>query len=243
MVMFVPEAGIVRYWRPLLLLVLSMIVALLTAYCLLNGIQTVFPHIYYVPIILAAFWYRKSGILYAASMGLFYLTCVILLSGYNPNYVVAAAARMAVFVIIAAVVAVLSMRICCQKKEIEESEKKFHAIWEHIQAGIILVDAATHEIVAANPVAERLTGYMEREMVGKTCHTFICPAEKGHCPISDLHQTVDRSKRTILTCYGEEIPVLKTVTAVMIGGRKLLIENYVPVPDTEDQRQGLNRRT
>lgn len=226
----VPESGIGRCWRQAILLVLSVIVILLTIYCLVNGIQTVFPHIYYVPVILAAFWYRKSGVLYAAIMGLFYLACVFLLSGYNPHYVVAAAARTAAFIIIAAVVAVLSMRICCQQAEIEESEKKFHAIWQHIQAGIILVDAGTHEIVAANPEAERLTGYTEQEMVGRTCHTFICPAGIGSCPISDLHQTVDRSERTILTRNGEEIPVLKTVTTATIGGRQLLVENYVPLP-------------
>ena len=219
-----------QYWRPGLLLALSVVVILLTVYCLLNGIQTVFTHIYYVPIILAAFWFQKRGVLYSAVLSAFYFACVVLLTGYNPLYIVAAAARVLVFIIIAAVTAILSMRISFQQGEIREYEMKFHTVWEHIQAGIILVDADTHEILAANPEAERMTGYTEKEMVGKTCHTFICPAEKGKCPISDLHQSIDRSERRLLNRKGEQVMVLKTVTKAILGGRNVLIENYVPLP-------------
>jgi PAS domain S-box-containing protein len=139
----------------------------------------------------------------------------------------------AVFVIIAAIVMILSMRISTQNSEIVQSEKKFHTIWEHIQAGIILVDADSHEIIAVNPEGVRLTGYTEQEMVGQTCHRFICPAEKGKCPISDLGMTIDRSERLLLTKSGGTVPVLKTVTETVIGGRNILIENYVRIPAPE----------
>lgn len=219
-----------QYWRHGLLLGLSVVVILLTVYCLQNGIQTVFTHIYYVPIILAAFWFQKRGVLYSAVISVFYFTCVVLLTGYNPLYIVAATARVIVFIIIAAVTAILSMRISFQQAEIRESEKKFHTVWEHIQAGIVLVDANTHEIIAANPEAERLTGYSENEMIGQTCHTFICPVGKGKCPISDLGQTVDRSERVVLNRTGSAVPVLKTVTVTIMGGRNVLIENFVAIP-------------
>ncbi|GAB6286210.1 MAG: hypothetical protein STSR0009_24110 [Methanoregula sp.] len=230
-------AGIERKngnWKYAVLLVLSVVIILLTVYCLQNGIQTVFTHIYYVPIILAAFWFQKKGLLYSAGMGLIYLAGVIYYTGYNPMNIVSAVARVVVFVIIAAVVMVLSMRISSQQGEIKEADKKFRTVWEHIQAGIILVDAHTHEIIAVNPEGERLTGYTEKEMIGHSCHRFICPAETGKCPISDLGMTIDHSERVMLNRDGKAVPVLKTVTATTIGGRDMLIENVVALPEIKN---------
>lgn len=215
--------------RYAILLVLSAAILFLTVYCLSNGIQTVFTHIYYVPIILAAYWYQKKGVLYSAVMGLIYFSCVIFFTGYNPQNVVAAATRCVVFVIIALIVMILSKRITIQNLKIEQSELKFRTIWENIQAGIILVDAETHEIIAVNPEGERLTGFTANEMIGHSCHQFICPAGKGNCPISDLHMTVDHSERVLLNKNGDAVPVLKTVTETTIDGRNVLIENYVPI--------------
>lgn len=230
----VPEKSSLIPWRSAVLLVLSVLAVLLTVYCLQNGIQTVFTHFYYVPIILAAYWFQKKGVLYSAGMGFIYLACVIFLTTYNPQNIVAAATRVIVFVIIAAVVMVLSMRISVQQNEIQQSEKKYRAIWEHIQAGIILIDRESHEILAVNPEGERMTGFKEKEMIGHSCHKFICPAEKGKCPISDLGMTFERSERVLINKNGTEVPVLKTVTATVIDGRNILIENYVPLPAGRD---------
>lgn len=231
----VPEKNPFIPWRGTILAGLSVFVVLLTVYCLQQGIQTVFTHIYYVPIILAAYWYQKKGMLYSAVLGLIYFSCVVALTGYNPFNVVAAAARVAVFVIIAAIVMILSMRISTQNSEIAQSEKKFHTIWNHIQAGIILVDAGSHEIIAVNPEGERLTGYTEKELTGQSCHKFICPAERGRCPISDQGMTIERSERLLLTKGGAVVPVLKTVTETVIDGRNVLIENFIRIPVSEDQ--------
>ncbi|MDD1686360.1 PAS domain S-box protein [Methanoregula sp.] len=227
------ESTFRQYWRPVLLLVFSAGVILLTAYCLQNGIQTVFTHIYYVPIILAAYWYQKKGVVFSAVLGIIYFGLVVAITGYNPYNTVAAFARVAVFIIIAAVTTVLSLQISVQQSEIERSEKKFRTIWEHVQAGIMVVDAVSHEIISVNPAAERLTGYTEKEMIGHSCHRFVCPAEKGACPISDLGMTIDHSERFLLNRAGAAVPVLKTVTAATIGGRQVFIENFVPVSVAE----------
>ena len=47
------------------LLVLTIVVVLFSAFCLANNVQVVFTHLYYVPIILAAYWYGRKGVLYA----------------------------------------------------------------------------------------------------------------------------------------------------------------------------------
>lgn len=223
------ESFLATAWRPWILLVLSLLVILITIWSLGHGIQLVFNLFYYVPIILAAYWYREKGILYAAGMGLVYFECVLYYTGFNPLYLIAAAARVATFVIIAGVIVVLSRRIAAQYEKIAESERMFHGVWNRIQAGIIIVDAASHAIIAANPEAERMTGYTEHEMIGQSCHKFICPAEKGQCPICDLHLTIDRSERVVLHRSGETVPVLKTVTPTTISGREVLIESFIEI--------------
>ena len=62
-----------------------------------------------------------------------------------------------------------------------------------VHAGIIIIDPETHTIVDANPVAAQMVGVPKEELVGKVCHKYVCPAEEGQCPITDLKQTVDNA--------------------------------------------------
>lgn len=225
----VRESSSIVPFRPAILCVLSALVVLTTIYCLTNGIQIVFPHLYYVPIILAAYWYQRNGVLYAAVMGFIYLSLVTLFIGYNPNNIVAAFTRFVAFIVIAGVTAILSLQISEKHRAQELSEQKFRTIWENVQAAIIVVDAQSHTILAANPEAERLFGCPEREIIGRTCHAFICPAEVGKCPVTDLNQTVDHSERILLTRNRERLPVMKTVSRASVSGRDVLVENFIPL--------------
>ncbi len=117
--------------------------------------------------------------------------------------------------------------------------EQWAGIWDHIQAGIILVDAETHTILAANPEAERLTGFSEKEMVGHLCHQFICPAEQNKCPITNLGMKVDRAERVLLARDGKKIPVLKTVTDMKIGGKRCLIETFIDITPVKDAENAL----
>ncbi len=96
-----------------------------------------------------------------------------------------------------------------------------------LPVGIITVDADTHRILELNAFAERLSGRTADDVVGRLCHGFICPAEVGKCPITDLGNTVDQSERVLLATAGNRIPVLKTVSPVQQGGRPVLIETFV----------------
>jgi PAS domain S-box-containing protein len=117
--------------------------------------------------------------------------------------------------------------------------EQWAGIWGSIQAGIILVDAETHTILAANPEAERMTGYAEHEMTGHLCHKFICPAEQGKCPISDLKMKVDRAERVLLAKDGKKVPVLKTVTEMEVSGRRCFIETFIDISPLKDAENTL----
>ena len=130
-----------------------------------------------------------------------------------------------------------------EKKQAEdalkESEERLHAVFDHVQAGIILLDPETHTIVSANKMAADLCGTNPEQMTGRICHDQICPALKGECPITDLRQTVDNDERTLLTLDGKGIPVLKTVINVSIGGKGYLLESFIDITARKQAEEAL----
>jgi len=108
-----------------------------------------------------------------------------------------------------------------------ENKIKFEKVFLNTICGVLIIDAYTHIIVETNPVAANLIGLKEEEIIGNICHKFVCPAEKGKCPITDFGSVVDKSERMILNKNGKTIPILKSVVPVRISGRDYLIESFM----------------
>jgi len=131
-----------------------------------------------------------------------------------------------------------------QKKleaELQDSEHRLNKILGAVQAGIILVDARTHVIEDVNQSAVRMIGVPREEIVGRVCHRFVCPAEEGRCPITELGQSVDNSERILLTASGAEVPILKTVVPIVIKNRDYLIESFVNISKLKKAEEDAKR--
>lgn len=115
--------------------------------------------------------------------------------------------------------------------ELAESREYLSKIFSSIQAGIMVIDAKNHEIINVNAAAARMIGTTEREIIGKVCHKFICPAEAGNCPITDLHQTVNNAERVLITADGRRIPIIKDVIRTTLHGRECLLETFIDNTD------------
>ncbi|MGD8452193.1 MAG: ATP-binding protein [Phycisphaerae bacterium] len=126
------------------------------------------------------------------------------------------------------------------EEQAQEEHRRQQAIVDTVQAGIVVIDAETHVILEANPAALRLIAASKESVLGRVCHKFICPAECGRCPITDLHKTIDNSERVLVTATGDLVPVLKTATSVVMNGRRVLIESFVDITgrkQAEEQRR------
>jgi PAS domain S-box-containing protein len=131
------------------------------------------------------------------------------------------------------------------EKALRESEEWSRTILNTAQAGIIIVDVVTHRIIDANRKALELIGSQRDSVIGVVCHRFICPAEKGKCPVTDCGQKLDASERALLTATGARIPVLKTVVPVSLSGRSVLVESFVDISEqkrSEAAIQEANRK-
>ena len=125
---------------------------------------------------------------------------------------------------------------------LRESEDRFRTILNSMQSGIIIIDAHTHIILDANPKALEMIGVTREAVLGSICHQFICPAEAGKCPVTDLGQTVESSERVLLNRQGEKIAIHKSVTRTLLGGKEVLVESLVDITDHK-QAQKLVRES
>ncbi|MBN1217994.1 MAG: PAS domain S-box protein [Anaerolineae bacterium] len=128
------------------------------------------------------------------------------------------------------------------EESLQESEFRLQTIMNSVQAGIVMVDAETREIVEANPAALRMIGADKEKVIGNVCHKFICPAERGRCPICDLGQTVDNSERVLLTAQKKVVPIIKNVITITLGERKYLVESFVDIAQQKRAEETLTKR-
>ncbi len=123
--------------------------------------------------------------------------------------------------------------------ELRESEGRVRTILESIQTGIVIVDEKTHMIVECNPSAAEMIGLPRERINGHVCHNFICPAEVGRCPITDLGQPVDNAERILLRADGSQIPILKTATRVKLSGRDCVLGCFVDISERKQAEKAL----
>ena len=115
------------------------------------------------------------------------------------------------------------------KQALVESERHLKAIWDSTPTGLMVIDKETHKIVDVNPFALKLLDRTLPEVVDQVCHAFVCPADEGKYPISDLNQRVDGAERILVARDGKKIPILKTVVSFKKKNREYLIESFADI--------------
>ena len=118
-----------------------------------------------------------------------------------------------------------------------EDGHRLRTVLDNILAGVLVIEGDTRRIVDVNAHAAASIGLPREEIVGRICHQFVCPAQKGQCPIADLGQTVDHSERILMRSDGVHIPILKSVVQATWQGREFLIESFVDITEKHAAEQ------
>jgi PAS domain S-box-containing protein len=127
------------------------------------------------------------------------------------------------------------------EKTLKENEEYLASILNSLQAGVLVIDVKTHVIMYANPIAVKMIGVAKEKIVGFPCQKFICPADVGKCPITDLGQTVDNSERILIRANGEQVPIIKSVTFITLNGRRHLIENFIDISERKKAEEEIKK--
>jgi len=123
------------------------------------------------------------------------------------------------------------------RKDDQEQSTDLMNIFESIQVGLVIVERETHKIIYANATAAIMAKTKVENLIGKRCHSFICPAEIGKCPITDLGNTIENEERILLTDDGLEAPVLKNVKPFIFKNRPCLLETFIDISDQKKVEQ------
>ena len=89
----------------------------------------------------------------------------------------------------------LEQQVAMRTKTLSESEARYHALIDSIDAGVLVIDPTTHIIEQVNQSACQMFGASDDQIIGQTCHRFLCPAKAGECPVTDHGQQIERSDR------------------------------------------------
>lgn len=123
----------------------------------------VFTHFFYIPIILAALWWQRKGLIISVLLGILLLSSDLITGNYT--HLESDLFRVLMFLIIGAVVTILSEIITADEQKLRESEKKFRSVAQSAVEGICTVDEQGN-IIFYNDSFLEIFGYLEGELEG-----------------------------------------------------------------------------
>lgn len=96
--------------------------------------------------------------------------------------------------------------------------------------GVMIIERNNRKILFCNREAANMIGRERREIEGHVCHSFICPSEKGQCPVLDKDAAIDNSERILLTVNGKK-EIIKTVHKLLTCDGEYLIESFMDITE------------
>ena len=158
-----------------------------TLYGLVIGITIVIPHLLYIPIILASFYYPRRGVPFAVGISVTYLLMVVFTRTGIQEDLISAFARCVVFVVVSAVVSYLSLRVADEETQIRQAKEEWERTFDTVPDLIALIDLNYRIIRINRAMAEKLRIKPE-EAVGRYCYEAVhcTPDPLDTCPHSRL---------------------------------------------------------
>ncbi|PKL66005.1 MAG: hypothetical protein CVV32_02125 [Methanomicrobiales archaeon HGW-Methanomicrobiales-3] len=151
-----------------LTVIIGVIAALVVAfniYGLSMGLSTVFPHLFYIPIILTAYYFPSRGTLFACAISAVYFGITLII--FPDGDLMAVAGRIAIFILVGAFVSFLTRRM-------RESEMQFRGVAER-SSDIILLTETTGKTTYVSPSVKKILGYEPAELNRKMPVDFFHP--------------------------------------------------------------------
>jgi len=111
---------------------------------------------------------------------------------------------------------------------LRSSETKFHAMFEKNPLGAVIIDKE-RKIREVNDTAVAMVDKSREEIIGRTCHEFICPIAKNDCPIYDHGLTINHAEGILISKDRGEVPIEKTATQITVDGDTMILEMFYDI--------------
>ncbi|MEN6518667.1 MAG: ATP-binding protein [Methanospirillum sp.] len=200
--------------RPVLVAGTALLALLANLVGLLVGVTVVLPHLLYIPIALAGYWYPRRGPLIAVAIATAYAAMALIVT---PSEWLSIGARVVTLVVIGALIAYLSRRL-------SDERERYHGLFDHSVAGILVLDG-DGVIRDANPRAVALMGRGEGELEGTPLASvsddpafaagFLAAAARG--PVKEVGLDLIHAERRSVHCLASGAPLGNGLTVVTLA--------------------------
>lgn len=206
---------------------------------LFSGISTVLPHLFYLPIVLGAYWYPRRGVPFSLGLALGYLAMSLPFAIGEGGLLVQAIARAVVFAAIGAVISLLTLRL-------REHEELYRGVFDNSEAGtfIIAQEVDGAQIEEANYVGASLLGSTTDALRGEPItRLFDDPAvwESLKADI-DLKGTVYGFETTLRRTDGGTARALLSAGRLQGGGIVLTLVDITALKNAEETLRRTNAK-
>ena len=125
-----------------------------------------------------------------------------------------------------------------------DRELRWRVMWNTIQAGLVVVDRETREVLEINGPGADMIGVDREDIVGRPCYNFICPDNYKQCPLKDQEcPHLENAERVMVDVTGKRIPILKSVASFHYEGRECLIESFLDISKLKETQDLLENQT
>ncbi|WP_163808266.1 PAS domain-containing sensor histidine kinase [Pseudodesulfovibrio sp. JC047] len=118
-------------------------------------------------------------------------------------------------------------------KSLAHNERKLRAIMDAMPVGLVLLDEKTREIVDVNTPILSMTGFTRKKLIGQVCCDFLCKGDASVCLSLDEDDGRDfmSGECDLLMADGSSLPVLQSVSRVMVDNGPCLLEAFVDISE------------
>ncbi|HVN48713.1 MAG TPA: PAS domain S-box protein, partial [Bacteroidota bacterium] len=112
------------------------------------------------------------------------------------------------------------------KKQLAESEHRFHALYENAAEGIYFTDPAEKKIIHANPAFARMMGYSLEELRGLSVYDFVSDAKENidqRMHMLHVTQQATIAERKYRARDGRVLDVEVSASVIPLEGREVLV--------------------
>ncbi len=125
---------------------------------------------------------------------------------------------------------------------LRSSETKFHAMFEENPLGAVIIDKE-RKIREVNDTAVAMVGRSREEIIGRTCHEFICPIAENDCPIYDHGLIINHAEGILISKDRGEVPIEKTATQITVDGDTMILEMFYDITKRKAAEEEIEEKT
>ena len=123
--------------------------------------------------------------------------------------------------------------------DLEASEQYSRSLFDAAEAGLIIVDLRTKQIMDVNRAAALALGAQDDEILGR--QASVCGVE-GLCnSVTAEGGAIERCESQLRRCDGSMVPVIVSATALAMHGQPLAVVSFVDVSQVHAAKQQLEQ--